>query len=76
MDTYSLLRQFADSWALLALLLIFLGVIVWAFRPGSRPLHNDAADVPFRNDDERPVPHKAPRDASSAPNNVKGNGDV
>lgn len=50
MDWYSLLREFADSWALLALVLIFLGVVVWTFRPGSRPLHDDAAQVPFRND--------------------------
>ncbi|WP_231886310.1 cbb3-type cytochrome c oxidase subunit 3 [Sulfitobacter sp. HI0054] len=41
----------ADSWALLILTLIFLGVIAWAFRPGSRALHDDAAAVPFRNDD-------------------------
>lgn len=51
MDTYSFLRQFADSWALLVLFLIFVGVILWAFRPGSRPLHSDAADVPFRHED-------------------------
>ncbi|SFJ57826.1 cbb3-type cytochrome c oxidase subunit 3 [Jannaschia pohangensis] len=48
MDTYSFLRELADSWALLVLTLIFLGVIAWAFRPGSRPLHDDAAAVPFR----------------------------
>ena len=53
MDTYSFLRELADSWVLLVLTLIFLGVIGWAFRPGSRPLHDDAAAVPFRND--RPV---------------------
>ena len=51
MDTYSFLRELADSWALLILTLIFLGVIAWAYRPGSRELHEDAADVPFRNDD-------------------------
>ncbi len=68
METYSILRQFADSWALLALTVIFLGVVYWAFRPGSRQLHDDAADVPFRNNDERP--------ASSASHKVKGNGDV
>ncbi|MEQ3625386.1 MAG: cbb3-type cytochrome c oxidase subunit 3 [Celeribacter sp.] len=50
MDTYSLLRELADSWALLILTLIFLGVIGWSFRPGSRDLHDDAADVPFRHD--------------------------
>ena len=50
MDTYSFLRELADSWALLILTLIFLGVIGWAFRPGARALHNDAAAVPFRNE--------------------------
>lgn len=50
MDTYSFLRQLADSWVLLALTLFFLGTIVWAFRPGSRKVHNDIADIPFRNE--------------------------
>ncbi|MEM9778926.1 MAG: cbb3-type cytochrome c oxidase subunit 3 [Pseudomonadota bacterium] len=50
MDTYSILREIADSWGLLALTLIFLGVIVWAFRPGSRALHADIAEIPLRND--------------------------
>ncbi|MGB3555375.1 MAG: cbb3-type cytochrome c oxidase subunit 3 [Jannaschia sp.] len=54
MDTYSFLRELADSWVLLILTLVFLGVIGWAFRPGSRPLHDDAASVPFRNSDDAP----------------------
>ncbi|KIT16110.1 cbb3-type cytochrome c oxidase subunit 3 [Jannaschia aquimarina] len=48
MDTYSLLREIADSWVLLALFCVFLFVIAWAWRPGSRPIHDDAAQVPFR----------------------------
>jgi cytochrome c oxidase cbb3-type subunit 4 len=55
MQIYSLLREFADSWMLLALSLFFLGVILWAFRPGSRPTHDQAATVIFRHDD-RPAP--------------------
>lgn len=51
-DTYSILREFADSWMLLFLFLVFLAVIVWAFRPGSRSAHDDAAQVPFRHDDK------------------------
>ena len=47
MDTYSFLRELADSWALLILTLIFLGVIAWPFRPGARALHDDAAAVPI-----------------------------
>jgi len=50
METYSFLREFADSWALLSLFLIFLGVIVWAFRPGSRQVHDEVANSIFRND--------------------------
>ena len=50
METYSLLREFADSWMLLAMTLFFLGVILWAFRPGSRSTHRDAGEIPFRND--------------------------
>ena len=50
METYSLLREFADSWALLLLFLVFLGVIVWAFRPGSAKVHDEVANSIFRND--------------------------
>ncbi|TNC51476.1 cbb3-type cytochrome c oxidase subunit 3 [Rubellimicrobium rubrum] len=57
-DTYSLLRHIADSWVLLALFLFFLGAILFAWRPGSRPLHEDAGRVPFRHDD-RPLPDDA-----------------
>ena len=50
MDTYSFLRELADSWVLLALFTVFGGVILWAFRPGSGPLHDDAGRVPFRHE--------------------------
>lgn len=52
MDTYSLMRLFADSWVLLAMFLFFLGVVVWAFRPGSREVHEDTASIPFRHEDK------------------------
>ena len=51
MDLYSLLREFADSWALLALFTFFVGMALFVFRPGSRAIHADAASVPFREDD-------------------------
>ena len=56
-STYQTMRTFADSWGLLALTLIFLGVVVFAFRPGSRALHKDSADIPFRHED-KPAPEK------------------
>ncbi len=55
MDTYSLLRELADSWVLLLLTLFFVGVLIFAWRPGSRHLHQDAADSIFRNEN-KPAP--------------------
>ena len=57
METYSLLREFADSWMLLLLFCVFLGVVAWAFRPGIRKEHEETARMIFRND-ERPAPSK------------------
>ena len=51
MDTYSLLREIADSWVLLAMFTFFVGVILWSFRPGSKATHRDTASIPFRNED-------------------------
>ncbi|MFZ5962254.1 cbb3-type cytochrome c oxidase subunit 3 [Thalassococcus sp. BH17M4-6] len=51
METYSFLRELADSWMLLLLFLFFVGVIAWVFRPGSRKTHQDTADIPFRHED-------------------------
>lgn len=54
-DTYSALRTFADSWALLALFLFFVGAFAYVWRPGSRPLHDQAARS-ILNDDTTPPP--------------------
>jgi cytochrome c oxidase cbb3-type subunit 4 len=50
METYTAMRAFADSWALLALTLFFIGVILWVMRPGSKAIHDDIAQIPLRND--------------------------
>lgn len=63
MDTYSFLRQFADSWMLLAMTLGFVGIVLYALRPGSKPLHDDAAAVIFRNE-KRPAGEAADDQAS------------
>ena len=52
METYSLLREIADSWGMLSLLLIFLFVVFWVFRPGSKEVHNETANMIFRNEDK------------------------
>lgn len=50
MEIYSFLREFADSWGLLFMFLAFIFIVFWAFRPGSREAHKDAAQIPLRND--------------------------
>ncbi|MFD1795644.1 cbb3-type cytochrome c oxidase subunit 3 [Paracoccus aurantiacus] len=61
MDIYTLTRAFADSWALLALVLIFLCVILFVFRPGARNAQQDAAKSIFRNE-TRPAPPEPEED--------------
>jgi len=51
MDIYTFLREFADSWMLLFLVVIFVFVVFWAFRPGSTKIYNDVANIPFRHVD-------------------------
>ena len=57
METYSILREFADSWMLLVLFLVFIGVLFWVIRPGSRKIHRDTAEIPFRHED-KPAPEE------------------
>ena len=64
MDTYSTLRHLADSWALVALVAVFVAAILFAWRPGSRPLHAEASLAPFRHDDRPAAPAPASREAA------------
>ena len=50
METYPALRQFADSWALAAMTLFFVGVVIFTFRPGSRRKADEAARIPLKED--------------------------
>jgi cytochrome c oxidase cbb3-type subunit 4 len=47
---YDTLRHFADSWGLLFLTLFFVGVVLFAFRPGSRGQAEEAAQIPLGED--------------------------
>lgn len=58
METYSLLRQFADSWMLLFLFAFFIGVVIWVVRPGATKAYEDPASIPFRHED-KPAPDSA-----------------
>lgn len=50
METYTALRQFADSWMLAAMTLFFIGVVIFTFRPGSRKQADEAARIPLKED--------------------------
>ena len=52
MDTYSFLRELADSWVLLAMFAFFLAAALWAFWPGLNHAREDASMIPFRNETE------------------------
>ncbi|RKF15393.1 cbb3-type cytochrome c oxidase subunit 3 [Roseovarius spongiae] len=58
METYSFLRQFADSWMLLALFVFFVGMVVWVFRPGGSKRYENQRNIPFRHED-KPAPDDA-----------------
>lgn len=47
---YQNLRTFADSWGLLFMFIAFLTVVWMALRPSSRKAHDDAANIPFKED--------------------------
>lgn len=51
-STYDMLRHLADSWGLLAMLIVFLAFVAWPFRPGARKHNDDAANAIFRDDSD------------------------
>jgi cytochrome c oxidase cbb3-type subunit IV len=48
---YDTLRHFADSWGLVAMFVLFAGLIGWTFRRGAARHHESAANMIFREDD-------------------------
>lgn len=53
MMDYSTFREIADSWGLLYLFALFVGVIFFTFRPGSKKIAEDIANIPFKGDNEK-----------------------
>jgi len=50
-ETYQALRQFADSWGLVAMTISFVVLCAWPFRPGGRKNSDEAATMIFEEDD-------------------------
>ena len=51
-STYDMLRHFADSWGLLAMLVTFVVLVLWPFRPGARSANEAAKTMIFKDDDD------------------------
>ena len=47
MSIYETLRHFADSYALVLMLALFVGLCAWPFRPGAKERNLDAANLIF-----------------------------
>lgn len=52
MTTYEALRHFADSYALAAMFVLFLGLCLWPFRPGAQAHTQRAAQSIFEEPDD------------------------
>ena len=48
-STYDALRHLADSWGLLAMLVVFLALSLWPFRPGGATRNREAAELIFKD---------------------------
>lgn len=49
-STYDALRHLADSWGLAAMVITFLCLALWPFRPGGRAVNEQAANMIFADD--------------------------
>jgi cytochrome c oxidase cbb3-type subunit 4 len=51
MSTYETMRQFSDSWGLLAMFAVFAVVVVRVLMPGMKDQAQDASMIPFKDYD-------------------------
>ena len=49
---YETMRQMADSWGLLYLVISFVAIIAFTFRPGSKKTAEQIAQIPLKEDRE------------------------
>jgi len=48
---YTILRELADSWFMLMMFTFFIGVIIFAFRPGTKASYDRLRNLPLQDDD-------------------------
>ena len=47
---FTSLSQFAQTWGLVYLVVLFVGTLVYALRPSAKSKFDDAARIPFKED--------------------------
>jgi len=47
---YDQVSYFSQTWGLVYLVALFVGVLIYALRPGARKKFEDAAQIPFKED--------------------------
>ena len=72
MDTYSILREIADSWVLLGMFGFFVSAAIWAFLPSQSKAREDASLIPFRNDTPPKTCEGTCADCTGAGDKMKG----
>lgn len=50
---YESMRQFADSWGLLFMAVLWISFALWLFRPGGKRSSQEAANMIFAEDEMR-----------------------
>lgn len=53
MNLYDSMRQFADSWGLLYMMIIFLVVVLYTFRPGAKDFYQTQAQIPLDEEQDK-----------------------
>ncbi len=48
--TYQDISYFAQTWGLLYLIILFVGMLIYAFRPWAKKKFDNAALIPFKED--------------------------
>lgn len=49
---YNTLREFADSWGLLYLFILFIAIVLYVFRPGAKKSYEEQGKIPLKEDDD------------------------
>jgi len=67
METYSFMREMADSWGLVAMMFFFIMVVLMLFRPSAKKQHEDASMIPFRETKPDDVDNNKSKSKSEQP---------